>query len=533
MHYSRRQLLRRGAGLIAWTGARRILADPRDALVPKQGMKMAPAPIKRGLYAAGLPRFVDSLPIPEIAKPDRQGVYRIAMREIETQVHRDLKPTRCWSYGSTVPGPTFEARSGKPIAVEWKNDLPAKHFLPIDHTLCGAGKEVPEVRTIVHVHGARVPPKSDGYPEHWYPPGRSLLVHYPNHQDAATLWYHDHAMGIERLNQYAGLFGAYLIRDEHEDALGLPRGAHEIPLFVFDRIFDEDGRLQYPTSNMPDSPWISEMYGEAILVNGKLAPDLEVEPRTYRFRVYNSSNARFLNLTLANGPQFQQIGSDQGLLSAPVPAKTLYLAPAERADVLVDFSRLGGQTIILMNQAFQLMRFRVKPSGTAVSWTPPAKLREVPRLSRSAVVKTRTLSLDEYEDPVTHGMLMLLDKKRWHEPVSEKPVLDSTEIWEFVNYTGDTHPIHLHLVRFQILERQKFDIDGFRYEKKMQLIGQPVPPEPNEMGWKDTVQAHPESITRIIVRFEGYAGRYVWHCHVLEHAANEMMRPFEVLPKRA
>jgi spore coat protein A len=524
----------RGAGLVGWTGAGRIFGAPKDPLVvAKPGMKMTPAPIKRGLYPPSLPRFVDTLLIPEIAKPDAHGVYRVSMREIETQVHRDLKPTRCWSYGSTVPGPTFEVRSGKPISVEWKNQLPEKHFLPIDHNLCGAGKNAPEVRTVVHVHGARVPAKSDGYPEHWYPPGKSLLVHYPNHQDAATLWYHDHAMGIERLNQYAGLFGAYLIRDEHEDALELPRAPYELPLFIFDRIFDVDGQLQYPTSGMPDAPWVSEMYGEAILVNGKLAPDFEVEPRAYRLRIVNSSNARFLYLAFSNDAAFQQIGSDQGLLPAPVQLRNLSLAPAERADVVVDFSQLAGQSMILKSQAFELMRFRVKSTGATVGWTPPAKLRDVARLSRSAVVKTRTLGLDEYEDPVTHGMLMLLDKKRWHEPVSEKPVLDSTEIWEFVNYTGDTHPIHLHLVRFQVLERQRFDIDGFRYEKKMQLIGPPVLPEPNEMGWKDTVQAHPESITRIIVRFEGYAGRYVWHCHVLEHAANEMMRPFEVLPKRA
>jgi spore coat protein A len=531
MGFSRRQLLWRGAGLLAWTGARRVLGDDKPLIPAKQPMKMQPAPVKRGLYAAGLPRFVDALPIPEIAGPDASGVYRISMREIETQVHRDLKPTRCWSYGNSVPGPTFEVRAGKPIAVAWKNELPEKHFLPIDHTLCGAGTNVPEVRTIVHLHGGRVPPQSDGYPDHWFTRGKSQLIHYPNAQDAATLWYHDHAMGIERLNQYAGLFGAWLLRDAHEDALGLPRAPYELPLFIFDRIFDVDGQLQYPTSGMPDSPWISEMYGDAILVNGKLAPELAVEPRTYRFRVYNACNARILNLTLADGPAFVQIGTDQGLMSAPLPAKTLYLAPAERADVLVDFSGLAGKQAVLMNQAFQLMRFRVK-QGAPLEWQPPAKLREVPRTPRSASVKTRTLGLDEYEDPVTHGMLMLLDKKRWAEPVSEKPVLNTTEIWELVNFTEDIHPIHLHLVRFQVLERQKFDVDRFRFENEMRLMGEPSQPAPGEMGWKDTVQAYPGSITRIIVKFEGYAGRYVWHCHLLEHAANEMMRPFEVLPAK-
>jgi spore coat protein A len=454
------------------------------------------------------------------------------MREIETQVHRDVKPTRCWSYGAGVPGPTFEVRSGEPIAVEWSNDLPAKHFLTIDHTLCGADARLPEVRTVVHVHGARVPPESDGYPERWFASGSSRLVHYPNRQDAAALWYHDHAMGIERLNQYAGLFGAYLVRDQIEDALGLPSGPYEIPLFVFDRMLDEDGKLQYPTSGVPASPWVSEVYGDAILVNGKLAPDLEVERRTYRFRVFNACNARVLYLTLSGGTPLVQIGSDQGLLPRPAKLATLTLAPAERADLLVDFSALGGQSVILTNQAFQLMRFRVAPGPTVRGWQPPATLRDVPRTPRASAVTTRTLGLDVHDDPA-HGMLMLLNGARWRDPVTEKPLLDSVEIWELVNYTDDTHPIHLHLVRFQILERQHFDIDTYRYLKKMQYLGPPVLPEPNELGWKDTVQAYPESVTRIIVRFEGYAGRYVWHCHLLEHAANEMMRPFEVVKPAA
>jgi spore coat protein A len=517
-------------------------AGPLDAKHAK--MAMPPhAPLPRPLHAQALERFVDALPVPPVAQsagshpdPSRPGhsvpLYRVHMREIETQVHRDLKPTRCWSYGTSVPGPTFEVRSGQPLAVEWKNDLPAKHFLPIDHTLCGADARLPEVRTIVHVHGARVPPESDGYPERWFASGGSRLVHYPNHQDAAALWYHDHAMGIERLNQYAGLFGGYLVRDPVEDALGLPRGAYEVPLFIFDRMLDEDGQLQYPVSSVPGSPWVGEMYGDAILVNGKLAPELEVERRTYRFRVFNASNARFLYLSLSSATPVLQIGSDQGLLAQPARLAVLSLAPGERADVLVDFGALAGQSVILMNQASQLMRFRVASGPAVRGWQPPATLRDVPRTPRASAVKTRTLGLDEYQD-ATHGMLMLLNGARWRDPVTEKPVLDSVEIWELVNYTGDTHPIHLHLVRFQVLDRQRFDIDAYRYENKMQYLGSPILPGPGELGWKDTVQAHPESITRIIVRFEGYAGRYVWHCHVLEHAANEMMRPFEVVKPSA
>ena len=404
-------------------------------------------PLVRPLHAASLAKFVDTLPVPPVAQPAstvpdpaKRGrtvpLYCVHMREIEVQVHRDLKPTRCWSYDTGVPGPTFEVRSGQPLAVEWTNDLPGKHFLPVDHTLCGADGRLPEVRTIVHLHGGRVPPESDGDPERWFARGGSRTVHYPNQQEATALWYHDHAMGIERLNQYAGLFGAYLVRDEAEDALGLPRAPYELPLFLFDRNFDEDGQLQYPSSGIPGSPWVPEMYGDAILVNGKLAPELEVERRPYRLRIFNACNARFLYLSLPGGPPLVQIGSDQGLLPRPAPLPMLTLAPAERADVVVDFGALGGQSIVLMSQAFPLMRFRVAPGPAVRGWQPPAQLREVRRTPRAQAVKTRTLGLDEYMDPA-HGMLMLLGGKRWHDPVTEKPVLDSTEIWELVNYTGE------------------------------------------------------------------------------------------------
>ncbi|HET9156365.1 MAG TPA: multicopper oxidase domain-containing protein [Myxococcaceae bacterium] len=554
MSISRRKLLRGvGAGLVWTVGTRGWGADSTSLpTTPPKGMKLAApvphagmkpiAPLKNALHPQTLPRFVDPLPLPPVARstgtraaPDGakgpEPLYRMVMQPVETQVHRDLQPTRWWSYGGSVPGPTFETRSGQGLWVEWVNQLPTKHFLPIDQNLCGCGPGVPEVRTVPHVHGARVPASSDGYPEKWFTPGRSALFHYPNRQDAATLWYHDHAMGIERLNQYAGLFGTFLVRDPVEASRGLPSGAQEIPLVFFDRLFDQAGQIQYLTSGMPDAPWVSEMYGDALLVNGKLAPYLDVEPRLHRFRMINASNSRFLYFALG-GIELVQIGSDQGLLAAPVRLKSLTLSPGERADVLVDFGPMAGKQVVLNSQAFQLMQFRVGGSKPEAPAPVPAALREIPRTPVSAAVKTRRLSLNEYEDPKTHAMLMLLNGTYWREPVTEKPVLDTVEIWELYNFTGDVHPIHLHLVRFQLLDRQHFDIDAFNYEHQMKLKGPQVPPLPNEMGWKDTIQAHPEMITRIIVRFEGYAGRYVWHCHVLEHAANEMMRPFEVVARK-
>ncbi|HVZ88965.1 MAG TPA: multicopper oxidase domain-containing protein, partial [Polyangia bacterium] len=406
------------------------------------------------------------------------------------------------------------------------------HFLPIDHTLCGAGRDRPDVRAVVHVHGAKVPPESDGYPEHWSTPGQSKLFHYPNQQAPATLWYHDHAMGIERLNQYAGLLGTYLIRDDAERALGLPAGPYELPLVLCDRLFNQSGQLTYSTSGIPDAPWVSEIYCDAHLVNGKLFPYFEVEPRPYRFRAINASNARFYYLSLSNQDRFNQIGTDQGLLPAPVELGTLTLSPAERADLVIDFSAAAGQNVLLKSQTIELMQFRVKAASSgARAHKLPSKLRAVAKLPEFAAVKTRRLTLNEYHEMDHHRMLMLLNGKRWHEPVTEKPELDSVEIWELMNLTEDTHPVHLHLVRFQILERQPFDADEYQTSGKLILPARAVPPPPNEGGWKDTVRADPGMITRIIVRFEGYAGRYVWHCHLLEHAANEMMRPFEVVPR--
>jgi spore coat protein A len=539
-------LLRDAARLGVALAAAPAWADALDALpvctsggLRKISMRLpqaVPAPM---LHPDTLARYVDPLPIPALARSQlhadplhpgkRIPFYRIAMRESWTRIHRDLPVTRFWGYNGTLPGPTFEIRSGQPVLIEWSNELPEQHFLPIDYSLHGAGRELPQVRAVVHVHGARVPPEGDGYPEHWYPPGNAASYRYPNGQEATTLWYHDHAMGIERLNVYAGLFGAFLIRDEFEQSLHLPHGEHEVPLLISDRQFTADGQLYYPTSGLPNTPWVSEAYGDAILINGKLAPYLEVEPRRYRFRIINASNARFYYLALSDGSPLQQIGSDQGLLSHPLMLRECTLAPAERADVVIDFSPLSGQNVILHSQALQLMQFRVAAQAHAVSSPLPATLRPVPRLRAASAVKTRTLTLNNYQDPATHMMMMLLNASYWHQPVTERPVLDSVEIWEFLNLTDDTHPIHLHLVRFQVLSRSRFDVDEYLRTGELILMGAQIAPADNERGWKDTVQAHAGLVTRIIIPFAGYPGRYVWHCHVLEHAANEMMRPFEVI----
>jgi spore coat protein A, manganese oxidase len=521
-----------------------------------------------------LAHFVDPLPLPLLAQPldhrlapgapstspEQVPFYRVSMQAITTKLHRDLPPTTLWSYGGSVPGLTFETRSGQGVLVEWVNDLPTSHFLPIDHTLMGAEKDKPEVRGIVHLHGGKTPPESDGYPEDWYTPGQSRTYYYPNQQDPALLWYHDHTMGINRLNIYAGLLGLWIIRDSVEDALNLPQGKYEIPLVLMDRDLLPNGQLSYPVSADPERPWVPEAFGEAHLINGKLFPYLDVEPRKYRLRILNGANGRFYWLSFSPAAEMIQIGSDQGLLQSPVSVKHLHLAPAERADLIVDFAPYRGQQLTLQSEALTLMQFRVAATPTPdatpapslispsqASPTPvspnqapsvpalapvlvlPSLLRPAPRIPESTAVKIRRLTLDEQLNMVSESMGMLLNKTPWHAPITEKPVLNTTEIWELVNLTDDVHPIHLHMVRFQILDRRRFDSYEFITTGNLRYTSQPMPPEPNESGWKDTARVNAKTVTRIIIPFVGYAGRYVWHCHILEHEDNEMMRPYEVL----
>jgi spore coat protein A, manganese oxidase len=521
------------------------LLTPRAMLANAAVMpKVREASVRPALNPTSLARYVDPMPIPPIAHPigtrphpndpsTQVPFYRIQMRESFTQLHRDLKPARQWGFDGVVPGPTFMTKSGEPYLVEWVNALPDKHFLPLDHNLHGAEKGLPESRTVVHLHGAKVPPESDGYPENWYPPGRSATAFYPNAQDAAMLWYHDHAMGINRLNIFAGLAGAAIIHDEVEAALNLPSGKYEIPLVIWDRMFDPDGQLYYPVSANADAPWIPEFFGDVMMVNGKAWPYLEVEPRKYRFRLLNAANGRFFRFSFSDGRPFHQIGTDAGLLPAPVELKSVFMAPAERADLIVDFSTRAGKTVNLMSEYFDIMQFRVASSGTKDTSAMPSALRAVPKTPESEAVQNRMLPLIEWDNKVAEPMIMLLGGKRWMDPITEKPRLNTVEIWNLINPTDDAHPIHLHLVRFQILDRRRFDKFDFQMRHKLRFIGDAMAPEANEAGWKDTVRANPGVVTRIIVRFEGYPGRYVWHCHILEHEDNEMMRPYEVVSTTA
>jgi spore coat protein A len=231
----------------------------------------------------------------------------------------------------------------------------------------------------------------------------------------------------------------------------------------------------------------------------------------------------------ANDAPIHQIGTDQGLLPAPVPLTSLEIAPGERADLVVDFSEHRGEQLVLKNDAVVVMQFRVSAKKTNETSSLPPTLRAVPKIAETRAVQTRLLTLNEYVNKAGNPVMLLLNGSHWNMPVTEKPVLGSTEIWTLINPTSDSHPIHLHLVRFQILDRQPYEPWLFQTKRQLHFLGPPEPPDANEAGWKDTVRAHSKMVTRIIVPFEGFTGRYVWHCHILEHEDNEMMRPYEVI----
>jgi spore coat protein A len=565
---SRRSLLRKGL----YTAAGATLGKG----LPAVGEAMAsPVPVRSGVKLA---RYVDPLPIPPVIRSTGKSseIVEIEMLQFRQKVHRDLPATTVWGYNGSWPGPTIEAQSGQALNIAWGSKLPATHLLPIDHSIHGAESTLPLVRNVAHLHGACAMPDDDGYPEAWFtahgergPRFNPRPSFYPNCQPSTTLWYHDHALGITRLNVYAGLAGLYLLRDEAEKALNLPQGEFEIPLMLQDRLFHRDGSLYYPTvvNGPKEHPvWIQEFYGDLNCVNGKVTPFLEVEPRKYRFRILNAANSRFYHLRIFNsdatgevtsqsfeGPSLHQIGTDGGFLPDPLELRYLLIAPGERFDVVIDFSGYENKFFSLINDApapytmggqfvaEDVMLFKVSKmlSGKDTSTLPDTLLPFEP-LNPTYATRERLLLVSEKERPSDGYVITgLLGNARWHEPITEDPKAGSTEIWSFVNITGDVHPLHVHLVRFQVLNRQAFDVPTYQQTGKLVFTGRPMAPESNERpAHKDTVKSYPGYVTRIILRFDLPHGApvtpgdelvYVWHCHILEHEDNEMMRPYKVV----
>jgi FtsP/CotA-like multicopper oxidase with cupredoxin domain len=659
------------------------------------------APVPGGsLDPTTIPKYVSPLVIPpEMPKSttDMTVDYQIAVQQFQQQIlPAGFPATTVWSYGSAddpasfnYPAFTVEASANLPTKVKWINNLKdaAGNFLPhlfaVDQTLhwanptgvgckdgtartdCAGTNPLPysgPVPIVTHVHGAHVGPESDGYPEAWWLPDAlnipagyvsqgsnwgqaggflpvpgQAVFQYPNDQSETTLWYHDHSLGMTRLNVYAGPAGFWLVRDPagQEVALNLPGPApkigdapgvkyYEIPIVIQDRSFNADGSLFYPNNRaffegvnpnklkidfapLSDiSPiWNPEAFFNVMVVNGVAWPFQDVDQGRYRLRLLNGSNSRFLNLSLqvvdvAGVPTgqeipFYQIGSDQGLLpdvvmvqtgtftvyddetgaivssQAPDPMQALLMAPAERADVIVDFTGLpAGTRVRMVNTApdapfggfpdipadpltsGQVMEFVVGavagpvfvdptnlPLNDVVSLVPDAPVREVSlneEESLSVCVTVSPAGKIKQVSKVLPGPTFLADctaagglpfapkaavlgtmaagvstPMLWSNPITESPALNSTEEWAINNLTVDSHPIHVHLVKFQVVGR---GLPG----------GAVNPPLPNEQGWKDTVIAYPGEVTHIRATFD-VPGLYVWHCHIVEHEDNEMMRP--------
>jgi FtsP/CotA-like multicopper oxidase with cupredoxin domain len=550
--------------------------------------------------------------------------YEISVRQFTQQILPSGYPmTTVFGYAGEVidpktgkkvffentPGATFEAVRRIPIHVTWRNELVTGHPFAVDPTIGFAnpnGIAAPSppfppfppgfplaqspVPIVTHLHGGEDAPESDGGPLSWItangitgPGFVSNRFVYPNQQAATTLFYHDHTLGETRLNLQAGLAGFYLIRDPHDPiARLLPAGEFEIPLAIQDRTFNSDGSLFYPSvgPNPDVHPyWVPEFFGNTIMINGKLWPNLNVKQRQYRLRLVNGSNARFYNLSLSNGQSFTQIGSDGGYLPAPAVLTSLLLAPGERADLLIDFSSLpAGSQVILQNDAAtpfpsgdpvdpattgQLMRFTVVGHHPQPPRPLPSKLNSIPVLTPDS--PSRTLTLNEVTG-AGGPLAVLLNGQHFEAPVSELPRVGATEEWIIANLTADTHPIHLHLVQFQLASRQSLDVVRYTADWTAlngepplnhatipldvgpYLLGSPVGPDASESGWKDTVRMNPGEVTRILVRIAPTtappttpgtnlfpfdptdAPGYVWHCHIIEHEDNDMMRPYFVTP---
>ncbi len=612
-----------------------------------------------------LQQFATPLPIIPVATPDTSTVpnsdsytavveqtsgYDFGLRKkdgsefIDPATGAAIRST-VWGYTTNgvktgYLGATIEARStlagetGKPVVVKYTNNLKdasgkllTKHLLTVDPTLGGANNGEPEIRMVTHLHGAHVAPDSDGHPEAWIsndpngltglpadpvsgrparPNGNTVTYTYTNDQISNHLWYHDHAMGITRLNVYAGVAANYFLRDSVEDGLNLPKGVYEVPLIVQDKSFNEDGSLHYDANALlnPDGTQQTvagkpvftsnpEFFGNTIVVNGKAWPKLDVEPRKYRFRVVNASDSRFYNMWLERSDglpvpagAITQTGNDGGLLPASVnigdgPGNGLLLALAERADVIIDFSQFpAGTSITVRNDAptpfpggdavnpsttGRIMQFKLTKAlaGPDTSVVPANPRAATPF---AATANTRFVDLQETEEDtafvfnpfsgaIGKRLKILLNGLPFDAPITENIVLNDVEEWIIINNTEDMHPMHVHLVHFEVVEKGSIapgaytPADGTGAMPVVAAGGLRPDINPDgsaasadssytlqahERGRKDTVRVPPadglvgsQGYVRVRAKFD-LVGAYMWHCHILSHEDHEMMRPFKV-----
>jgi FtsP/CotA-like multicopper oxidase with cupredoxin domain len=438
--------------------------------------------------AAAAEPFQSDLQVPPTLVPvsttGTQDVYEMTIREGRAEIIPGTL-TPVYGYDGVYPGPTIRAHKGRTTVIRQTNGLPFNQN--------------------VHLHGGIVPAASDGHPMQLIAPGGSFTYTYPNNQDAATLWYHDHAHGLSARTMFYGLAGMYIVEDDLEASLELPKGDFEVPLIIQDRSFNADGSLRY-TENVDEG-----FLGDTIVVNGTVSPRFAVKRALYRLRFLNASNARAYNLKLANGAPMVQIAGDGSLLEAPVSRGAVSLAPAERVDVLVDFSRVAAGTQVQLTNTLgsgstaTVMRFDV--TGAKVSsGRVPGAMR--PREEISAPVQTRRWDL----------MFSTSGTPRWElsglafdmDRIDARPALGTTERWLFVNQSHRLHPMHLHGVHFRVLDRSSGAVPA------------------GERAWKDTVLVDIGETVIVQPRFAPYPGRYVFHCHNLEHQERAMMLQMEI-----
>ena len=534
-----------------------------------------------------LAKFVQPVPLPGqgivVATPSGPNQYSFTQREIARKLHPSLPPTPLFAYddGSGLTGQAGSfgmavvAQSGTAVTASFTNSLPAEYpaWIPVDTRLTVHPDKL--VRAMTHLHGGFVAADSDGNPAvtpdgffQGGPNGATQNVYYTNQQPqmpATLLWFHDHGLGTTRLNVFAGLAAAYILRDEFDtgtepNPIGIPGGAYEIPLVIQDRQFNRDGTFLYPVSDIPGVVWIGEYFGDVMLVNGKVWPLLDVEPRMYRFRILNGCNARIMSLHIDGVPMWQ-IGAEGGMWDKPVPVTELVMAAAERADVIVDFSQSRDRKLVLRNATPQapvstpappleaVMEFRV---GTKVSQQGPTSVPTSLLGGRAAnvtgrVAATRFITLNEVA-PETANWTLNLNGVDFEAPnPTELPKAGTVEDWVYINMTGDTHPMHTHLVTHQVIGRTPFDVDAYQakyggpkgvpggIDPTPFATGPMEPPDPTERGFKDTSKVNPGYFTTIRAKFELPAGvkapqTYVHHCHIVEHEDNDMMRPYIVRP---
>jgi FtsP/CotA-like multicopper oxidase with cupredoxin domain len=636
-----------------------------------------PLGVRRAFAAAAIPGLSDPALQPKFTNlvPDamapgfkfkgNKGKYRVAIAPSITMTGlvgpdgTTPVPTPIFGYGQkgqyTWPGKTFEVRSGEPVEVKWENKLIdpltgafSPHPLPVDtslhwayslpgyeqYTIGNAG-----VPIVSHLHGGHTESPFDGNPEFFFSPGFGVRgpqwvekkYIYHNDQAAGNLWYHDHALGITRLNVYAGLAGFYFVRDDFDtgkpdNPLGLPAWPYEKAYAIQDRMFRDNGELFYPA--FPGDPFyddfitgegallpsdifpgggptaLAEFFGDHMVVNGVIWPKEGVEPHNYRLHLLNGTDSRFMAIqfrqaasptgetAIGDAIPFWVIGSDQGLASAATETTMLLSEPGSRYDIVFDFKNWQGQRIIMENlggdepfggdipgpQVFgetdRIMAFDVVDTGNVADAFNPANIsgynpsdKPVDRVRKVALFEgkdefgrlqpllgTAEPATDYLGNPINWpatpefinaGLVgQMQGSIAWHSPTTENPGLGDTEIWEIYNATGDAHPVHLHLVHFDVLDRQEFSADvieqpvvqhngllgeGFRLENIQLGAAVPAPSGYVENAPKDMVTALPDQVTRIKTTFDK-PGRYVWHCHILSHEDHEMMRVLHVGP---